>query len=241
MATVRGPCASACSASARRPRAAACWRTPNQCDALRSTSKSVPCAPTPPAPQIAATARGATDHVLAQYRDAECPLNRIFVPVNELKPDHYDLPGPKGLTLAATCLEGAGTCQTNVVALLAVHRATLTAFARCGRARLQSTRCWRWGVRRRTTCAPQRRPAPPACTNDSTRRSDSCARAEKLRPRPRWAERQCSGVSHGDLGSIADGLTAAPPTVVTDAAPFTLEGLPYVAVRSLDDCRRTHR
>jgi hypothetical protein len=47
--------------------------------------------------------------------------------------------------------------------------------------------------------------------------------------------------AHGDLGSIADGLTAAPPTAVTDAAPSTLEGLPKVAVRSLDDYRRTHR
>jgi hypothetical protein len=96
--------------------------------------------------QIAATARGATDHVLAQYRDAEFPLNRIFVPVNELKPDHYDLPSQiMGLGRGSTCPEGAGTCQTNVVALLAVHRPTLTAFARCRRARLQSTRCWRWG------------------------------------------------------------------------------------------------
>jgi Mu transposase-like protein len=47
--------------------------------------------------------------------------------------------------------------------------------------------------------------------------------------------------AHGDLGSIADGLTAAPPTIVVDAEPLTLEGLPKVAVRSLDDYRRTRR
>jgi transposase len=43
--------------------------------------------------------------------------------------------------------------------------------------------------------------------------------------------------AHGDLGSIADGLTAAPPTAVPDAEPLTLEGLPKVAVRSLADYR----
>ena len=47
--------------------------------------------------------------------------------------------------------------------------------------------------------------------------------------------------AHGDLGSIADGLAAAPPSAVVDAAPLALEGLPKVAVRSLDDYRRTRR
>ena len=47
--------------------------------------------------------------------------------------------------------------------------------------------------------------------------------------------------AHGDLASIADGLTATPPTVVADAEPLALEGLPTVAVRSLDDYRRTRR
>lgn len=47
--------------------------------------------------------------------------------------------------------------------------------------------------------------------------------------------------AHGDLGSIADGLAAAPPSAVLDAQPLTLEGLPKVAVRSLDDYRRTRR
>jgi len=45
--------------------------------------------------------------------------------------------------------------------------------------------------------------------------------------------------AHGDLGSIADGLAAAPPSSVVDAEPLALEGLPKVAVRSLDDYRRT--
>ena len=45
--------------------------------------------------------------------------------------------------------------------------------------------------------------------------------------------------AHGDLASIADGLRAAPPASVADAEPLTLEGLPKVAVRSLDDYRRT--
>ena len=45
--------------------------------------------------------------------------------------------------------------------------------------------------------------------------------------------------AHGDLASIADGLRAAPPAVVADAEPLELEGLPKVAVRSLDDYRRT--
>jgi transposase len=43
--------------------------------------------------------------------------------------------------------------------------------------------------------------------------------------------------AHGDLGSIADGLRATPPTVVADAEPLKLEGLPKVAVRSLGDYR----
>jgi transposase len=47
--------------------------------------------------------------------------------------------------------------------------------------------------------------------------------------------------AHGDLASIADGLQATPPTAVADAAPLQLEGLPKVAVRSLDDYRRTRR
>ena len=47
--------------------------------------------------------------------------------------------------------------------------------------------------------------------------------------------------AHGDLASIADGLRAVPPAVVADAAPLRLEGLPKVAVRSLDDYRRTRR
>ena len=47
--------------------------------------------------------------------------------------------------------------------------------------------------------------------------------------------------AHGDLGSIADGLTAVAPTAVADAEPLTLQGLPKVAVRSLDDYRRTRR
>jgi len=45
--------------------------------------------------------------------------------------------------------------------------------------------------------------------------------------------------AHGDLASIADGLRAAPPSAVADAEPLALEGLPKVAVRSLDDYRRT--
>ena len=42
---------------------------------------------------------------------------------------------------------------------------------------------------------------------------------------------------HGDLHSIADGLRATPPTAVADAEPLSLQGLPKVAVRSLDDYR----
>jgi len=44
--------------------------------------------------------------------------------------------------------------------------------------------------------------------------------------------------AHGDLGSIADALRAAPPAVVADAEPLELEGLPKVAVRSLTDYRQ---
>jgi len=44
--------------------------------------------------------------------------------------------------------------------------------------------------------------------------------------------------AHGDLASIADGLRAAPPTVVADAQPLVLEGLPKVAVRSIAEYRR---
>jgi transposase len=47
-----------------------------------------------------------------------------------------------------------------------------------------------------------------------------------------------SRFAHGDLGSIADGLQAAPPTKVAEAEPLELEGLPKVPVRSLDDYRR---
>ncbi|MGH2885224.1 MAG: hypothetical protein ACRDPA_21380, partial [Solirubrobacteraceae bacterium] len=47
-----------------------------------------------------------------------------------------------------------------------------------------------------------------------------------------------SRFAHGDLGSIADGLRAAPPTVVLDAEPLSIEGLPKVAVRSLAEYRR---
>jgi len=43
--------------------------------------------------------------------------------------------------------------------------------------------------------------------------------------------------AHGDLVSIADGLRASPPQVVSDADPLRLEGLPKVAVRSLADYR----
>lgn len=45
--------------------------------------------------------------------------------------------------------------------------------------------------------------------------------------------------AHGDLASIADGLRATPPAVVADAEPLSLEGLPKVMVRSLDDYRLT--
>jgi transposase len=44
--------------------------------------------------------------------------------------------------------------------------------------------------------------------------------------------------AHGDLASIADRLRAAPPASVLDAEPLTLEGLPKVAVRSLDEYRQ---
>ncbi len=47
--------------------------------------------------------------------------------------------------------------------------------------------------------------------------------------------------AHGDLGSIADGLAATPPSTVVDAEPLALEGLPKVAVRSLGHYRRTRR
>ena len=48
--------------------------------------------------------------------------------------------------------------------------------------------------------------------------------------------------AHGDLASIADTLQATmPPTSVADAQPLTLEGLPKVAVRSLDDYRCARR
>jgi len=48
--------------------------------------------------------------------------------------------------------------------------------------------------------------------------------------------------AHGDLASIADTLQATmPPTSVADAEPLTLEGLPKVAVRSLDDYRCARR
>ena len=47
-----------------------------------------------------------------------------------------------------------------------------------------------------------------------------------------------SRFAHGDPGSIADGLRAAPPMVVLDAEPLALEGLPKVAVRSIADYRR---
>jgi transposase len=45
----------------------------------------------------------------------------------------------------------------------------------------------------------------------------------------------------GDLASIADTLGAAPPLSVADAEPLSLEGLPKVAVRSLDDYRQQRR
>jgi hypothetical protein len=44
--------------------------------------------------------------------------------------------------------------------------------------------------------------------------------------------------AHGDLGSIADRLRAAPPLSVAEAEPLQLEGLPRVAVRSLADYRQ---
>lgn len=44
--------------------------------------------------------------------------------------------------------------------------------------------------------------------------------------------------AHGDLGSIADGLRAAPPLAVADAEPLQLEGLAKVAVRSLEEYRQ---
>jgi hypothetical protein len=44
--------------------------------------------------------------------------------------------------------------------------------------------------------------------------------------------------AHGDLGSIADGLRAAPPLSVAEAEPLQLQGLPRVAVRSLTDYRQ---
>jgi hypothetical protein len=44
--------------------------------------------------------------------------------------------------------------------------------------------------------------------------------------------------AHGDLASIADGLTATPPARVAEAEPLRLEGLPKVKVRSLADYRR---
>jgi hypothetical protein len=44
--------------------------------------------------------------------------------------------------------------------------------------------------------------------------------------------------AHGDLASIADRLQAMPPAVVADAEPLSLQGLPKVAVRSLDEYRR---
>jgi hypothetical protein len=44
--------------------------------------------------------------------------------------------------------------------------------------------------------------------------------------------------AHGDLGSMADGLGATPPVRVADAEPLKLEGLPKVAVRSLDEYRQ---
>lgn len=47
-----------------------------------------------------------------------------------------------------------------------------------------------------------------------------------------------SRFAHGDLGSIADGLRAAPLTSVAEAESLTLEGLPQVAVRSLEDYRQ---
>jgi transposase len=47
-----------------------------------------------------------------------------------------------------------------------------------------------------------------------------------------------SRFAHGDLGSIADGLGATPPTDVADAKPLKLEGLPKVPVRSLDEYRQ---
>jgi hypothetical protein len=46
-----------------------------------------------------------------------------------------------------------------------------------------------------------------------------------------------SRFAHGDLGSIADGLRAAPPARVADAEPLELEGLPKVPVRCMADYR----
>jgi len=47
--------------------------------------------------------------------------------------------------------------------------------------------------------------------------------------------------AHGDRASIVDELHATPPAAVADAEPLALRGLPKVAVRSLDDYRRTRR
>jgi hypothetical protein len=50
--------------------------------------------------QVAAIARSPlgpspTEHLLAQYQNAEFPPNRISVPINELKPDHYAMPADR--------------------------------------------------------------------------------------------------------------------------------------------------
>ena len=47
--------------------------------------------------------------------------------------------------------------------------------------------------------------------------------------------------AHGDLGLDRRRTAAAPPSSVVDAEPLTLQGLPKVAVRSLDDYRRRRR
>ena len=83
------------------------------------------------------------------------------------------------------------------------------------------------------------------------RRDRAAARASgrgaRTRAHPRWrpdprragARDQLRSLRARRSGLDADGLRAAPPSAVADAEPLALEGLPKVAVRSLDDYRRT--
>jgi hypothetical protein len=77
--------------------------------------------------QVAAIASGVTDQVLADYREIEFPPVSASFPTVSYQQSDYDLAGsPAGIRLRSACPNGAGTCQTTVVARLEVRKAALT-------------------------------------------------------------------------------------------------------------------